>query len=893
MKDYIDSNDIKRHQKILSESHQEQSLEYDNKCENLYRLSESKKSFDVDLVFFKECAKSSQNANLWLDSCIDILESRKDPRLQSVFENDVLPMIGLQYLSKAANNMNYTEDIRNMIRTHYNLTLAAEQVLNFDEAVNKFDSNFKQVLSESDFHNSIIRCCNDIDEITGPEYPISNKIIASVNEALFNMKQDKSYKYELSIVKEVMNYFACMYADKYTARDCDLAIRGLTKDPLLYNYYCEAFDTRNLENDLKKSSSSIANTCNIYNDETPIDNVSKLVAIKNKVLNASVYDIMNNFNSFLLLIEKIVISTREKQFETDFAINLISGLYQDIYDTIIIRQPKARSIVSSLIHSIDESIARIDNYLKVTDNVMYDTYHLVILKNTLVTLKTQLNDSLDFIYTDYANECALMNTFTEADENMTLNEFKLFKFDNLVSKCYKLDMYLKNKFNQFKDKFTNSIKNASKKIFDEATEYDMINEDGNLDYCITSFDITEIKDFSPYHEFCTDILREINQESIYGEVVYYQVNPDTLEFRMRKDFNIQLTQEEVNTLELNMSYEDMNRVRLITLCSELYRENYNYIEESIEFFKRNNNSEYFETYLEACSLAGVPKETILEIYDTLKDYHGSKFAVENSYNVSNYESYITEAEIAMEAANIIEVMLEADKPMNNRQQSAQQRINNKLNQTNNKNSVKTNIVNTTKKVGNTIQNVKNKVEENKPTIGDKVKKVMTNLKLYAQGLKSAFKKADAKSKTAIQNMNAGFDRFAKSLKSAFISDRRESIIKGSVIPSFHKCIMLAVGFAGLAWFNLPIAVITAIGGFAASKELTKKERALLYDDIMIELKILEKEIQRAEDKHQIKKLRELMRMKKELERQAARIQYNIRVGKDIIPGGRYINQDND
>ena len=40
-------------------------------------------------------------------------------------------------------------------------------------------------------------------------------------------------------------------------------------------------------------------------------------------------------------------------------------------------------------------------------------------------------------------------------------------------------------------------------------------------------------------------------------------------------------------------------------------------------------------------------------------------------------------------------------------------------------------------------------------------------------------------------------------------------------------------------------------------------------------------------------MRQLMKTKKELERQAARIHYNIRIGKDVIPGGSYVNWDED
>ena len=173
----------------------------------------------------------------------------------------------------------------------------------------------------------------------------------------------------------------------------------------------------------------------------------------------------------------------------------------------------------------------------------------------------------------------------------------------------------------------------------------------------------------------------------------------------------------------------------------------------------------------------------------------------------------------------------------------------------------------------------------KNKIDSKGMSAINKIKLYGHGLLQYAKTANSKIKTKIMNMNSGGDRLGRAIKAALISDRKEAIIKGSIIPSFHKCIMIAVGLAGLWTFNPPLAIISAVGGFAVSKKLTKKERALMYDDVLIELKIVDKELQMAEDKNQIKKMRELMRIRKELERTAARIKVGATVGKDVIPGG--------
>ena len=62
----------------------------------------------------------------------------------------------------------------------------------------------------------------------------------------------------------------------------------------------------------------------------------------------------------------------------------------------------------------------------------------------------------------------------------------------------------------------------------------------------------------------------------------------------------------------------------------------------------------------------------------------------------------------------------------------------------------------------------------------------------------------------------------------------------------------------------------------------------MLDDIEIELELLDKEISMADSRNQIKKMRQLMKMKTQLQREYQRIKYNIRLGKDIIPSSTYI-----
>ena len=59
---------------------------------------------------------------------------------------------------------------------------------------------------------------------------------------------------------------------------------------------------------------------------------------------------------------------------------------------------------------------------------------------------------------------------------------------------------------------------------------------------------------------------------------------------------------------------------------------------------------------------------------------------------------------------------------------------------------------------------------------------------------------------------------------------------------------------------------------------------ILLDDIETELDVVEKELSIAESNNKMNQYRALLQYKKELQRQYQRIRYNVRVGKDILPG---------
>ena len=194
------------------------------------------------------------------------------------------------------------------------------------------------------------------------------------------------------------------------------------------------------------------------------------------------------------------------------------------------------------------------------------------------------------------------------------------------------------------------------------------------------------------------------------------------------------------------------------------------------------------------------------------------------------------------------------------------------------------IKDTAKQVGD---KVKAGAEKVKTAVGGALKEInLTNLQLAINALRKDSKDLGAKYQNVTRNADAAFNYFMKSIKELLVSDRREAIIKGSVIPSFHRCIEIGLGLIGIGVLTGGplIPAIMLIGGIGISKELTKKERALLIDDIETELDVLEKQMTTYENNGQMKKYRAALKIKKQLQREQARIQYNIRIGKDYIPG---------
>ena len=154
---------------------------------------------------------------------------------------------------------------------------------------------------------------------------------------------------------------------------------------------------------------------------------------------------------------------------------------------------------------------------------------------------------------------------------------------------------------------------------------------------------------------------------------------------------------------------------------------------------------------------------------------------------------------------------------------------------------------------------------------------VNSLKLASEKLKKNIQKLSDKDRTISKNVDVSLSQLRKSMENSLTNENREAVIKGSILPSSSKIIKLAITTGALWLVNPAIAVITALGYLGLSAKHKRKERQLILDELEVELKMCEKYIDIAESKNDMKALKQLLTIQKNLKRQEQRIRYKMKV----------------
>ena len=170
----------------------------------------------------------------------------------------------------------------------------------------------------------------------------------------------------------------------------------------------------------------------------------------------------------------------------------------------------------------------------------------------------------------------------------------------------------------------------------------------------------------------------------------------------------------------------------------------------------------------------------------------------------------------------------------------------------------------------------------------------SHLKIAADKLMSIASGLSDKEQMISRQLDGTVKYLQRSIEKAMSMENREAVIRGDILPSLSKCIKWALLIGGAAFINVGLAAIILVWKVAMSNKIRTKEKQMILDELEVESKMVDHYISDAEAKHDYKKLREYMLIKKKLKHQNDRLRWNIKVtwkdnGIDDSKGGNPYN----
>ena len=651
----------------------------------------------------------------------------------------------------------------------------------------------------------------------------------------------------------------------------------------------------------------------IFTNTKEIDNLSSMV--EKTLANTTKDDIIYNAESIAYLCWDLA---KNKVFESDESLYSVSNLVVDAINDGL--EKDAKSYSKEDIGSLINSLTTVKEYVYNSGNSSdYNTASAKFIAESLNPLLEKLSDIEEIVYNK--SNLDVLSYFENFDQTYAFDRFDHTRYYDLVRETFGMDKFLNVKEGRIAR--DNVFTSGRKAIFesdingfkDNITSY--IGSDNTADICIRQYTFNEGK-INEASNFLKNVCNEYNDILTARNNVsraYYTINPGYAEIRMKDPTKIAMTEEVkesvMNEIDPSICLYVNDILESGDKCSEVG--SIKPIETMIAKMSKCEEFTYeqFKLALEAMSIIGIDPSVISAFAEKFNDYNFNAMisggAINESYlKLANQEHLVNEDvneyntldeasfEDKLEAYNCLSAIFEYSYPdsaddddddddYDDDEDEEEDEKKDKKESGNNKEAFD--------KLRDENKHMAKEVEketiEHAPGHGKKKYKAKFNIndiKLALMGIKSKAKDLSTKDKEISNNLDNAMRALVKGIKDSLVSDRREAIIKGSVIPSFSRCIKAAIGLAVVAHFSPAIAAIGAVGALALSKKLTDKERILLLDEIETEIEVVDKELALADSNNQIQKYRTLLTYKKDLQRQYQRIKYNIRIGKDILPG---------
>lgn len=912
------------------------------------RIEEGKVDTNDLLRSYIDSLCNTESASRYYDQPLRLVEKFNDinpaisDRIIYEYTTRVLPYVKeVSYLIDEAKDFNITEPQYDSIKEAGEILIAADRILNNHERISsRFNiENETNRIRTLGLKYVVDSCADMVDTYNIKPYQKMNITL----EELVYVLDKKGYDYnKADLVKYTLEHF--LLQNTFTSKkEMDYYKRAIKESLLLE------------DNDLVKVDYIInSNSANV-------DDISSIQKFINSYLMTTDkirFNLRNNINLMLAgtskqdiiaNIDKLIYLFWDIYRASDKEDNIEPAEFcKDISDYVIqnTRYIDDRDSIDQF--SREELADIIQVFTNVRDSIQNTANVNMSCSLYASRFISQLNSAISamdgvhsFMY-DKENIDNISRVNSD-DTELAMNEYKIFKFHNLVRAAFNLDKFLKVKEKKIiastKNKFKNFVSKANNVLFGESVDtdniYPYIGSDNRAEITVRVYNYNEsdIDNLSDYlQDICNefnDILDTQNMDSIRS---YYIINPGIAEIRIKESSKIILTDEEKQLVESAIDPMDaFYYAEAIDMNKALYEnmeDMYNIMQESIEdklsdlSIYENFNKELFDLTLESLKYLNVDEETIRVFGSKFNDYQFNKAIEENtiteSYSALANQEFAVEKAItnwksvdpelvdiseALEALNILESILNeatpihkpkvggaaVKKPKNSRgwaddwDDDDEDDEDDEEPETTKEPPKKEEEKKDTDKEDTSEKDFTlDDLNKDKPTPPKKGLLNLNSIKLGLKGLATVIKDKDTKAKEMAKNLDNAVRAYAKAYKDSLSNERREAIIKGSVIPSFSRCIKAGIGLAaiGVATGNIIIPVIVGLAGLAANKKATDKERILLLDEIENELDVVEKELSYAEENRDMKKYRILLRYKKELQRQYQRIRYNIRIGKD-------------
>lgn len=704
---------------------------------------------------------------------------------------------------------------------------------NHNKLTKKYNfANYFYEIRNMDNHDIIFDICEMIDEYSTDIVPYGKYNIMLEEISYLFMKNAMDTK---NIISEVTDYIVMKYANKDLYKQLisvvsnnKLLTESLNQPSMYMIESIDYADSDDVESVIKK-----------FNKEE-IKNDGILRKAINIIYTKSPASIIDGTPHILTWIRDIMILGI-------IGVHPIIGILTLCVDKFIqmsLRRKQAEKLVLYFEKEENKIIKKISNANgKKKENL--ETY-LKAFKQS----QNKLISYRDSLYSDKELDRKNAEMYNDEENAIDIEEFKIFKFQNIASLILDANKTISNiaknirQRNKFRSKVSKlNIKNLDFNKLNKSGIRSMIGENGKFSYCVSLFDISQCN-INDVHGFLDNIVENLNLTYSKNDVIFtytVMMNEASIDLTYNKYIYICEGDNEINE-------ECFSEVDLYQ-CKKIFT-----ISEAIDIFIGNSGD---------------------TIVDNITNLYKESFNSDIKEIISDY-NYITENDnVSSDSSNII-CMAEASILMNSLLTELSiggKKVDTSVNVDDNK---KENVSNIDKK-----QEIPQKEKKSlKPKKLD-----LNSIKLAMHGLKQKVKTMGQKEKEISRSIDIMFNGMTKGIEKALVSDRREAIIKGSIIPSFSKVIKTAIVAGGAFLISPTIAAIGAISALAMSKHLTKKERMLLVDEIDIELKVVDRELQRIDsnDKGSTGKYRSLVTYQKELQREKQRIMYNLNLAGKELP----------